>query len=133
MSFLLNDIPANPAIDRFIELSFEMSERIIRLLSEKGMTQRDLANLLGKKDSEISKWLQGSHNLTLRTIAAIEVALGENFVKVTGLDSSTTTSVGSEQVATYYVHRTEVVSVSLSQNLPNKQAQLHPYTIPLEL
>lgn len=86
MSYLLNSIPTDPVIDRFIELSYEVSERIIRLLNEKGMLQRDLAIKLGKKDSEISKWLQGNHNLTLRTIASIEVALDEKIIKVQGLD-----------------------------------------------
>lgn len=39
------------------------------------MTQKDLANLLGKKESEISKWMTGTHNFTLRSIAKIEKAL----------------------------------------------------------
>ncbi len=39
------------------------------------MTQKDLANLLGKKESEISRWMTGTHNFTLRSIAKIEKAL----------------------------------------------------------
>ncbi|WP_018621146.1 helix-turn-helix domain-containing protein [Spirosoma luteum] len=88
MSFLLNNIPVDPIIERFIELSYGVSERIIRLLDEKGLLQRDLALKLGKKDSEVSKWLQGNHNLTLKTIATIEIALNEKLIKVQGLDST---------------------------------------------
>ena len=39
------------------------------------MTQKDLADLLGKKESEISKWMTGTHNFTIRSIAKIESAL----------------------------------------------------------
>jgi transcriptional regulator with XRE-family HTH domain len=39
------------------------------------MTQKDLADLLGKKESEISKWMTGTHNFTIRSIAKIERAL----------------------------------------------------------
>ncbi|MBO0952986.1 hypothetical protein [Fibrella forsythiae] len=55
MSFLLENLPANPAVERFIDLSFAISERLIRLLDQRGMTQRDLANLLGQEESEISQ------------------------------------------------------------------------------
>ncbi len=54
-----------------------VSERIKFLLEKKGLMQKDLADLLGKKESEISKWLSGSHNFTLRTISNIEAALDE--------------------------------------------------------
>lgn len=88
MSVFFDKIVIEPVTERFVTLSMEVSERIMRILEEKGMTQRDLAKLLSKKDSEISKWLVGNHNLTLKTIAAIEVALGENFLHITGLEDS---------------------------------------------
>jgi transcriptional regulator with XRE-family HTH domain len=100
MSFLINDIPGHPVVERFVDLSFEVSERILRILEQKGMTQRELAIKLDKKDSEISKWLTGNHNFTLRTIAAIETALGEKFVRVEGLEEASYTLPGGiEQVA----------------------------------
>ena len=39
------------------------------------MTRRDLARLLGKSDAEVSKWLSGTHNLTLESVAKLEAAL----------------------------------------------------------
>lgn len=50
--------------------------RINSLLKEKGYTQKDLAEKLDKKPSEISKWLKGEHNFTLRSLAKLEAELG---------------------------------------------------------
>lgn len=50
--------------------------RINSLLKEKGYSQKDLAEKLDKKPSEISKWLKGDHNFTLRSLAKLEVELG---------------------------------------------------------
>lgn len=62
-------------VKREIDLSFYVVNKIAEILQLKGMTQKDLANLLGKKESEISKWMTGTHNFTLRSIAKIEKAL----------------------------------------------------------
>jgi transcriptional regulator with XRE-family HTH domain len=50
--------------------------RINSLLKDKGYTQKDLAEKLDKKPSEISKWLKGEHNFTLRSLAKLEAELG---------------------------------------------------------
>jgi len=62
-------------IKREIDLSFFIVDRISEILQSKEMTQKDLADLLGKKESEISKWMTGTHNFTIRSIAKIESAL----------------------------------------------------------
>lgn len=64
------------------ELSFAIAERIVEVLKQKGMTRRDLANKLGKRESEISKWLTGRHNFTISTIAHISSALGEDIIMI---------------------------------------------------
>ena len=46
------------------------------------MGLKDLAEMLGKKESEISKWMRGTHIFTIGTIAAIEAALGEPILRV---------------------------------------------------
>ena len=65
------------------ELSFEIAERLDAILREKGISQHNLAVMLGKRDSEISKWLTGRHNFTTNTIARIETAIGSRLVSVT--------------------------------------------------
>jgi transcriptional regulator with XRE-family HTH domain len=46
------------------------------------MTQKDLAKRLGKTETEVSRWLSGTHNLTLSTICKISAALEEEIVSV---------------------------------------------------
>ena len=75
-------------IDIFVTKSFDMADRIHDLLKEKGIGQRDLANLLGKNESEISKWLNGAHNFTLRTLSTIENVLGSDVCIVAGKEKT---------------------------------------------
>lgn len=69
-----------PDIHRFVEINLNIVEEIYAIMERKNITQKDLAQKLGKKESEISKWLTGMHNLTLRSIARLEVALGEDLI-----------------------------------------------------
>ncbi|MGL5938453.1 MAG: helix-turn-helix domain-containing protein [Phocaeicola sp.] len=57
------------------ERRMELAAFIYSTIRAKGMSQKDFAKLMGKKPSEISKWLSGTHNLTLDTISDIEDAL----------------------------------------------------------
>ena len=38
--------------------------------------------MLGKKESEISKWMRGTHNFTIDTISSIESVLGYPILQV---------------------------------------------------
>lgn len=57
-------------------------DRIHYILEERGLKQKDLAGMLGKKESEISKWMRGTHNFTIDTILSIESALGQPILQV---------------------------------------------------
>lgn len=76
----LANVPKDISIE--IDLSFDIAARIEALLVQKGISQKDFALMLGKRESEISKWLKGSHNFTLRTIAKISSALNESIIQV---------------------------------------------------
>lgn len=71
-------------IKREVDISFEIVNRIHSILERKNLTQKDLAVSLGKSEAEISKWMRGTHNFTCKTIAKIEMALGEHVIEVTG-------------------------------------------------
>lgn len=71
-----------PEIRHSVELSFQIVDRIHAILTDRGMRQKDLAEKLNKKESEISKWMRGSHNFTLETISLIERALGEPILQL---------------------------------------------------
>lgn len=64
------------------ELSYGIAERLDKLLKKEGVSQHELAKRLGKRDSEVSKWLTGRHNFTIATIARIETALDASLVNV---------------------------------------------------
>lgn len=64
------------------ELSFGIADRLSTLLKEKGISQRELANRMGKRESEVSKWLTGRHNFTIRTIAQISAALNAPLIEI---------------------------------------------------
>lgn len=65
-----------------VDLSFMIVDRIHAILEERGLRQKDLAIMLGKKESEISKWMRGTHNFTIDTVSAIESALGAPILQV---------------------------------------------------
>ncbi len=67
-------------VERFVDKNLDISQQIYTLLKAKGWNQNDLATSLGKSNAEISKWLSGSHNLTLRSIAKMEAALGTDII-----------------------------------------------------
>lgn len=69
-----------PALKMQMELSVAIANRIYDILKEKDMSQKEFARLMGKTETEISRWLSGTHNLTLATLCKISVALGEDVV-----------------------------------------------------
>ena len=72
----------SPEMKLQMELSVAIANRIYEILEEKGMSQKDFAQLMGKTETEVSRWLSGTHNLTLSTICKISAALGEDIVRV---------------------------------------------------
>ena len=83
---LFNECLANVPNDITIEidLSFDIATKIDTILSNRKISQKDFAAMIGKKESEVSKWLKGTHNFTLRTIAKITDVLNEPIIEVAG-------------------------------------------------
>lgn len=65
-----------------IRLSFEIVERIDNLMQKRHISQKQLALQLGKKPSEINKWLSGMYNFSLKTITQLEAVLSEPILGV---------------------------------------------------
>lgn len=82
MSDIIKNAFANidPNNKKFVEKNTDIVEEIYALLESKGLTQKELAKKLDKKESEVSKWLSGMQNLTLRSITKMEVALGKDLI-----------------------------------------------------
>ncbi|WPQ63631.1 helix-turn-helix transcriptional regulator [Chitinophaga sancti] len=66
----------------FVRQYTDIVIRINQILQAKGYTQKDLAEKMKKKPSEINKWLKGNHNLTLMTLAKLEAELGEPIIHI---------------------------------------------------
>ncbi len=76
-----------PERQAFIALSVMVVKRINELLDEKSMSQTDLAKAMSKSPSEISKWLSGMHNFTLKSLGKLEIVLGAPIIgKVINFD-----------------------------------------------
>ncbi|MFT7381116.1 MAG: transcriptional regulator with XRE-family HTH domain [Roseivirga sp.] len=80
MSKIFDEIEVSQEVKNFVDRSMEISDQIFTVLQKKGLTQREFAKLLDKKESEVSKWLTGMHNFTLKSISKIEAALGEQII-----------------------------------------------------
>ena len=75
---ILSETPEEVKI--FVRRYTDIVVRIHELMQLKGLTQKDLADRMDKKPSEINKWLKGNHNLTLKTIAKLEAELGGTII-----------------------------------------------------
>ena len=81
---IMDDIRStiSPEMKLQMELSVAIANRIYDILEEKGMSQKDFARLMGKTETEVSRWLSGTHNMTMATICKISAALNADVVKV---------------------------------------------------
>ena len=75
---VVSNIPLE--IKKETAFSFAVSDRIHQLLNDQGLTQKELAKRMKKTEAEVSVWLSGQHNFTLRTLAKISVILGEDII-----------------------------------------------------
>lgn len=66
----------------FVRWYGDLIVRINEILDEKGWTQKELSERLDKKPSEISKWLNGEHNFTLKSLAKLQAELGAEILEV---------------------------------------------------
>lgn len=76
----LNEIPND--VKKEVDWSFAIADRIEKLLNERNITHKEWASQIGKTEAEVSRWVSGTHNFTLRTLAKISVALGEDLIKL---------------------------------------------------
>jgi len=46
------------------------------------MTQKEFAKKIGKSESEVSAWMTGRHNFTLKTLSKISSVFGADIVVI---------------------------------------------------
>ncbi|WP_140938887.1 helix-turn-helix domain-containing protein [Sphingobacterium lumbrici] len=77
---MLHDIPED--IKLFSSIYADLMVRISEALVDQDLTKSDLAQKLDKRPSEISKWLNGGHNFTLKSLCKLQVELGVQLITV---------------------------------------------------
>lgn len=71
-----------PEIDRYTANNLAIAEYVRFLLKQQELSQKDLAQKLGKTVSDVSRMLSGLQNLTLKTISKLEVALETDILHI---------------------------------------------------
>jgi transcriptional regulator with XRE-family HTH domain len=69
----------DPSLKHALWTRMLIAKRISDILASNGITQAEFAKALDKHESEISKWLSGTHNLTIDTVALIEFHLNKEY------------------------------------------------------
>lgn len=64
-----------PTMKESINRRMSLAARIDDILQLRGLTNQEFAFMMGKKPSEISRWLSGTHNFTTETLWEIERVL----------------------------------------------------------
>ena len=99
-----------PETKIYVQKNLALVAEVIRLMQQKGWTQKVLAKELGKSESEVSKWLSGLHNFTLKSIAKLEAVLEADLLVVanahnreTAISAATPYPIAPEKHHTYSV------------------------------
>jgi len=75
---MVAEVPSNVKIE--VDLSFAIADRIDALIKKKGLTKKEFAESIGKRPSEVTKWLSGQHNFTIRTLATLSAYFDESLI-----------------------------------------------------
>ncbi|MGN0206698.1 MAG: multiprotein-bridging factor 1 family protein [Muribaculaceae bacterium] len=74
--------PIPESLQQETELSFQISDRIYELMQQRGLTKKQLADALGKRPCEVTKWLSGQHNFTIATLSMLSTFFGQPVIAV---------------------------------------------------
>jgi len=66
----------------WLRKSQRIAVRILSVLKEKGMQQKELAEAMDVSPQQVSKIVKGKQNLTLETISKLEVVLGVKLFEI---------------------------------------------------
>lgn len=70
------------AIKHEVDMGFAISNKIYDLMSKRGLSKTDFAKEIGCRPSEVTKWLSGQYNFSLKTLAMLSAFFGESLIMV---------------------------------------------------
>lgn len=77
---IFNEIPPHEREET--RMSFAISNRIAALMKEKGINRKQLAEAIGKRPNEVTRWLSGEHNFTISTLAMLSTFFGQPIINI---------------------------------------------------
>ncbi|MBQ8222176.1 MAG: helix-turn-helix transcriptional regulator [Bacteroidales bacterium] len=77
---MVSQIPSDIKME--VDLSFAIAKRLDCMISKHGLSKKEFAEAIGKRPSEVTKWLSGQHNFTIKTIAMISAYFEESMIIV---------------------------------------------------
>ena len=90
-----------------------LAAKIDEAIKDKGWKKKDLAEVLKKQPSEITKWLSGTHNFTADTLWDIERVLDIKLINLNDKES--------EEIASF--------QATVSQEVDTKNYTINPYDL----
>lgn len=69
-------------IHKEVEMQIAVSNRIFDLMTQKGLSKTEFARAIGKRPCEVTKWLSGQHNFTLKTLALLSTFFGAPVIRI---------------------------------------------------
>lgn len=77
---MLSNVPQS--VKDEIDMSVAIADKLDRLIKSRDMSKKEFAEAFGCRPSEVSKWLSGQQNFTLRTLAKLSSFFGEPLIVV---------------------------------------------------
>jgi transcriptional regulator with XRE-family HTH domain len=103
----------------FVANRMALASRINEAIKMRGWSQKQFAEAMNKKSSEISKWLSGTHNFTTDTLWHIEQVLGIRLLVETEMSESRV--IDTENIKKFILQE---VNNALEKYLKPKQVAL---------
>jgi len=72
----------SPSVKVEMDLSRAIIDRIDYILKRDGISRKELAERIGCKESQITRWTRGFPNYTISALAKLSVALGEPLIDI---------------------------------------------------
>ena len=108
---------------RYVNKSYLLINRIRSRMKDLNWDQKDLAIELNKNESEVSKWLAGFHNFTLKSLMKIEEALKCDLIEIS--DDSHIVEESFEALPKDSVYRGGLDHAVVFEASPPKEAIQH--------
>ena len=89
-----------PEVQIRTKLSIAIARRIEHLMVEAHLNKKQFAEALGRRPSEVTKWLSGEHNFTVATLAMIGTYFHKPIIEVGEEDANEDVDANSKENAT---------------------------------